>query len=226
MTHEHPRTIIDQYSVSRMVSTRIRKHETKKKKLIVPETKLKQIHKKYLIGRNFDPEFLTKKYDLRGTLSIPKGYKYRIIAPIYFNGKIVSFQGRDVSGKQELRYKACKQEMEITNHQNILYNADNCKEDWIVIVEGITDVWRLGDNSSSCFGIEYTPAQVLYIAKNYKKAFTLFDNEEEAQKQAIKLCNDLKKLGTFTQNIKVPEMDDPAKLKQSDADYLMKDIGG
>jgi DNA primase len=223
LTHGNVYEIIKKYSISTAVRQHLKKKEIIKKKLIVPETKLKQIHKKYLIGRNFDPDFLIKKYDLRGTINVPNGYKYRIIAPIYYKGEIVSFQGRDVTGKQELRYKACKQEREVVCHQNILYNLDNCKKEWIVIVEGITDVWRLGDNSASVFGIEYTPYQVSCLS-SYKTVFTIFDDEEEAQKQAKRIGKDLKKLGVKVYNITGIGENDPAKLKQSDANYLMKHL--
>ena len=53
-------------------------------------------HQKYLSDRGFDPDFLEQEYDLRGTGPVGS-YKFRVIAPIIFRRKIVSFQGRDIS---------------------------------------------------------------------------------------------------------------------------------
>jgi len=81
-------------------------------------------HKKYLENRNFDPEYLEKEWNLFGTGPLSKldniNYKYRIIIPFIWDKKVVSFDSRDITGKQ-IRYLACPAERELIPHKNILY---------------------------------------------------------------------------------------------------------
>lgn len=79
--------------------------------------------------------------------------------------------------------------------KEILYNLDNCNEKYIIIVEGVFDVFRLGDNSASTFGMEYSHKQISILAENYETVIIMFDNEKQAQKQARKLGAELSMLG-------------------------------
>jgi DNA primase len=184
--------------------------------------KITDRHKKYLINRNFDPEQIEKDWGILGTGSIGE-YKFRIVIPIYFNGKIVSFQCRDITDRQVLRYKACEKEKEIIHHKNILYGLDHIQKSCIV-VEGITDVWRFGRGAVCTFGTGYTKNQ-LYLLSNYvEQVFIFFDTEDAAQQHADRLAWELSILHVQTEIITVPFIKDPAELKQKDADYLKKDL--
>lgn len=185
---------------------------------------LQDRHYTYLIKRKFDPYKIEEEYQLIGTTHIGS-YKFRIIIPIFINRNFISYQGRDVTGKQELRYKACKKSDEVIHYKEIVYNADNT-ENKVVIVEGPTDVWRLGRGSVATFGTGWTAQQVLFIAKKkYERIFILYDEGKFAQERAHKLAWNL---GTFCKDIQVITLDDgvedPGSMKQKDADYLMKDI--
>ena len=64
-------------------------------KCVPPGSKdLKPMHIKYLKSRGLDPEQLQSIYDIRGT-GVAGKYKFRVIAPIYYRGRVVSYQGRD-----------------------------------------------------------------------------------------------------------------------------------
>ena len=79
--------------------------------------------------------------------------------------------------------------------KEILYNLDNCNENYIIIVEGVFDVFRIGDNSASTFGMKYSHKQISILAENYETVIIMFDNEKQAQKQARKLGAELSMLG-------------------------------
>ena len=183
-------------------------------------------HRDYLIQRKFNPEQLEHDWNLMGTGPISlldrKNYKHRIIIPITWNGKIVSFQGRDITGKSELRYKACPQDRELIPHQTILYGRQEMWNDIGICVEGVTDVWRLGFSSFATFGISFTPSQIHNIVKHFKKVVILFDDDPQAQKQAKKLMGELRFRGVKTRKENIVE--DPATLRQKDADILMKEL--
>lgn len=178
-------------------------------------------HKKYLIGRNFDPDYLEHVYGLQGTSHVGD-YKFRIIASIYKNGKRISYQGRDITGKSRLRYKACPKEQEAEEHQNNLYGFDMVPKTNVVVVEGITDCWRLGPGSLGTFGIAYTPSQVQLLT-NFTNVFILFDNSHIAQKMAKKLAWEVNSCGVHTEIITIDE-NDPAELSQTDAEQLMSQL--
>ena len=191
--------------------------------LNLPGTTLTNHHCQYLIQRGFHPQQLTSTYALTGTGPIG-AYKHRIIIPIIQNGIIVSYQGRDITGKASLRYKPCRKENEIIPHKHCLYNIDSCS-DTAVIVEGITDVWRLGPGAIATFGIIFTEEQIKTIlSKKIKKAFILFDNEPQAQRQAQKLAYELSSFGVLTEVITLNNVKDPAELTWENAARLMSSL--
>lgn len=184
--------------------------------------KMTERHKEYLEGRNFNPEFLEKKYKLLGTSHLGD-YCHRVIAPIIINNEVVSYQGRDITNRSSMRYKACATENEIIHHKYTLYNIDNAKKDKVIVVEGITGVWRLGDNSVCTFGVKYTIEQVWLLCK-YKKVFIFFDNDDAGQEQSEKLRSFLNTYGIRTVNITVNKNKDSGSIGNSEAKEIMKCI--
>ncbi len=181
-------------------------------------------HKKYLLERKFEPDTLIELWDLKATEALGE-YKWRIIAPIMFDGIMVSYQGRDITNKSKLKYKACPKEKEVMEHQHIVYGLDHVKGDSCVIVEGITDVWRLGYGAVSCFGTSFTTQQVNLIAERMKTVFVLFDGgEEDSAKMARELGVMLSARGIEVENL-ILERGDPGEMPQEEADLLMEELG-
>lgn len=187
-------------------------------------------HMEYLRRRGFDPLKLQDQWALSGTGPASqldgRDYKHRILAPIIWEGKVVSFQSRDITGKAELRYKTCPKDRECIHHKHLVYGKPNHWTDAGICVEGITDVWRLGPRAFATFGISFTTEQVKQIAKNFKRVFILFDVEPQAQKQAEKLEGELllHGVGAMIMTAALGEKPDPASLTQEEADYLVKNL--
>jgi hypothetical protein len=179
-------------------------------------------HKKYLAKRNFNPTLIEYKYHLKAT-GWYGNYAYRIIIPILHKNVLVSYLGRDWTGAAQLRYKACEIEDEIIHHKHILYNMDNAPGEHAVIVEGSTDVWRLGDGAIATLGTGFTQQQLNLIAKTYKRTTLLYDAEEEAKRRANTLGNTLAGVGLDVDMILLRE-GDPAELPQDEADAIMREI--
>jgi DNA primase len=181
--------------------------------------------KQYLRKRGFDPDYLIKKYGLRAT-GTSGAYKFRIIIPIYFNKKLISYQGRDYSGGSELRYKSCAEVDEVIHYKDIVYNYDATDKRHVIVTEGITDVWALGDRAVATFGVGFTDKQV-YLLTNFKKVSVLFDSEYLAQKQADKLGNALAGLGVEVEILCLSEEGiDPGQLSMKEGKDLVKKIIG
>jgi len=174
----------------------------------------KEIHKLYLIKRNFDPDYLEKKYKLKFCYNIGE-WKFRIIIPFYLDRQLITYTGRDVTEKAEIKYKHLANEKSVVPVKKTLYNIDSILEgDSIIIVEGVTDVWRLGESAIATMGIQYTQEQVeMILKKNPKKVIVLFDADKKAIAQAYKLAN---QLSLFIKDVSVIELDegDPCDLNE------------
>jgi hypothetical protein len=152
-------------------------------------------HKRYLQKRGFDPDYLEEEWELKGTGPISKldnsKYNHRIIAPIYWDGEIVSFQGRDITDRNPPKYKDCPKHRELIEHQTILYKHPFYTSRFGIAVEGIADVWRIGRPAFATFGISVTQAQVKAILQNYDYVVVWFDPERQAQNRAKYLMSRL-----------------------------------
>ena len=200
-----------------------RKKEIRPKKLSFPIgiIPLNSKHKMYLKKRGYDPNQLEKEWGLMGTERFGD-YKFRIIAPIFYRNQLVSYQGRDYSGLSSIKYKACKQIDEVIPHKETLYGIDKTWKNSILVVEGVTDVWRMGPGSAATFGIEFTPSQITLLSK-WKNVFIMFDSDPQAIKQTEKLGGCLDGLGC---NVEILELEkgDPGDLTQEEANEIMEEI--
>lgn len=209
--------------------TVIRQKEFKKQDFQLPSglVSLQKNHKKYLKNRGFDPDELVDKWKIQGTGPISNlghtSYKHRIFIPFYWNGHIVSFDSRDITGKQQNKYQACPKEFEAMEHKKILYgNQEKWDPDLGICVEGPTDVWRLGEQAFAVSGIKFTPAQVRCIATVFKRVAVIFDDEAQAQVQAKKLVAELKFRGVNAFNVFIEG--DPGSMTQKEANLLIKKL--
>jgi 5S rRNA maturation endonuclease (ribonuclease M5) len=189
-------------------------------------TELQQNHKNYLIKRNFNPDELIKLWDIKGTGPMSKldkiSYKFGIFIPIYWKGKLVSFQTRDITNKQSKKYMICPKDREVISLKDIVYRNPECTSDIGICCEGVTDVWRLGMNAFCTFGVQYKRKQLRLISKLYKRVFILYDNDTAGKIQGNKLLADLKFAGV--EAIKIDIDNDPGSMKQEDANYLVNQL--
>lgn len=182
----------------------------------------------YLTTRNFVPSKVVSEYDLKctelGVKHYDLNFSKRLIIPIYKDGVLVSFQTRNLGGtKDKFKYITCPKQYERVHHKHTLYNIDNCYGDTIIVLEGVTDVWRMGWCSCATFGIEYKEKQVELLSK-YKNVFVMFDSgDKQAVKQAEKLSNQLSCF-TNVSIVKDDTYDDPASMPQEYADKLIEEI--
>ena len=183
-------------------------------------------HKRYLERRDFDAEQLESEWSLKGTGPSSRldgiNFRFRIIIPVIWNIKTVSFTSRDITGKHQLRYISCPKEREIIHHKNILYGQQRYWGDSGICVEGPADAWRFGRRSFATFGIEVTPLQIREMCRVFRRIAVIFDNEPQAVISAEKLVSELRfrKVEAFRIDIK----NDPGSMIQSEADYLIKQL--
>jgi len=107
--------------------------------------------------------------------------------------------------------------------KSLLYNIDNVRKS-IVVVEGITDVWRIGMGSVAIMGMEFSKEQLALIAKvEVKNVFVMFDSGEVEQKKANRLAMNLSGVVDHVEVIELPE-GDPGDLSESDVNHLREEL--
>jgi hypothetical protein len=225
---QEARKLIYEYAGISFVPTKpiTRKIRAKAFKLPSNTDTLTASHEQYLIKRKFNPSVLKEEWNLSSTGPVSLldsiDYGHRIIIPIYWEDKQVTFQTRDVTNRHPLKYMACPKDRELIHHKHILYRHPNEKRDVGICVEGVTDVWRLGRIAFATFGIEYTRQQLRLIASLFKTVFVCFDDESQAQIQAKELVYDLRFRGVKAHQITI--VGDPGNLPQKEADRLVQNL--
>ena len=182
----------------------------------------------YLKNRGFDVKELEKEWKVKATTHLPLDQRFRIIVPIFYKNKMVSYQGRDYTNKQSPKYKACPKENEGVHHKNILFGLDKVKGSSCVLVEGVFDVFKLGAGAVACFGIKHRPEQIKLLQQRFKKVSVLFDNDlqvtAQSKKQSKKICIDLAQRGIEVQEIILDKPGDPGDLSLDEARKVMYEI--
>jgi len=220
--------LVKQYGILAYISKPKSKIKLKKHPFKLP-TNLEELspkHRKYLERRNFDPDKLIKQWKLKGTGVFSHleqlSYKWRIFIPFTWNGEVVSFDSRDITDKNSSKYMACPKERELVPHKEILYGDQEQWGSTGICVEGPSDVWRLGGASFATSGIKYTIKQLRIMKQAFKRVVVVFDDEPQAVLQGRKLVMELRAMNIDAAQESIKG--DPGAMKQSEADYLVKQI--
>lgn len=179
--------------------------------------------KSFLKTRGFDPLETCQKHNLSyaGHLG---NFKFRMIIPIFLQNKMVSFQGRDITGKSPSPYKALSDEKSSVSIKDTLYEIDEIiPGNTMIIVEGILDQWKMGSGSVATYGTMWTKEQVLLLqSKNPQKIFILFDNEPNALRCAKELAREI--WFCETEVITLTNHNDPGECSQKEIKEIKEAI--
>ena len=191
------------------------------------------LYSRYLSNRNFAYDSLFYHWGV--LLSGPDAFyemldfRFRLMIPVLWNSELVSFLGRDVTGKAKHRYLTCPKTKEKIHHKNILYGrklGDKTRKRFIIVTEGVTDVWRLGADAAATFGIEFSRNQIRILANSTLHVFVMYDHGRAAQAQADKLIGELNFRGVKAENVSsyLPPGQDPADLTELDVKHILHDL--
>lgn len=224
VTFREARAIVARHRISDSPHIAIEKAPKPVKQLLkMPySSTLPKMHRDYLASRGFAPLATQKKYGLLATG--PTGeWGFRIIIPIYMNGKMVNFTSRAIAG-QEPKYKHCPDPEAVIDMKSCLYNIDSVQEQ-MVIMEGVTDVWKWGAGAVATFGTKVTDAQVMLITKKRPKdIFIMFD--ADAKREMEKLAARLATVARSCNVVYLPfnGKDDPGSFNHSDVLELKRKL--
>lgn len=145
-----------------------------------------EYHRRFLQGRGLSPEPIFRDWGVLGTG--PAGpYKLRLIIPVRFDGRVVSWDSRDITDRAPARYMACPGDQETVPRKHLLYGEDLAVGKTVIIVEGPLDAWAVGPGAVATFGTGFTSHQVKRL-KRWKRRFILYDNDEAGREGAERLA--------------------------------------
>lgn len=217
------RRVVGAYHSKLIERTRIHKKRNAVTELPPSLRPLTKYARQYLKKRHFNPDLLALMWGLQSTDQF-SSLKFRIFIPIYYQFQVVNWQCRDITEKSKLKYIAQSLDKAMLNNKEVLYGLEQAPtNETCLIVEGVTDVWRLGPGAIATFGIKYTRAQVALLLKSFKSFNILFDSDSQAQIQARKLAYDLSAFGGKVKLLTL-ETGDPGDMPQKEADTLIRSI--
>lgn len=193
---------------------------------VVPLHELPADHRArtYLLGRRFDPDFLSRTYGVGYVVQAdPRfiGMQGRIYIPIWMNGQLVSWQGRwpeDLNWKQVSIPKYCNRP---GPKGRMFYNNDTALHwPFVVVVEGIPSVWRIGGPAVSMLGKSMTGPQRLLLQRwAGKPIIVMLDPDAFLESEGL-----LRELRTMVQSpvieVRLPDRYDPGDYSH-EADVAM-----
>ncbi len=133
--------------------------------LVVPLTSLQDDHRavRYLRDRGFDVDGLVDSWDVGWCVrssGMHSGIAQRIFVPISFRGEMVGWQGRWPA--DDWKKQGAQKYYNLAGFRKslVLYNHDAALAfPYVIVQEGVTDVWATGDGSVSTLGKTPSPHQ-------------------------------------------------------------------
>jgi hypothetical protein len=182
---------------------------------------LARAHREYLRGRGFDPLKIQKLWKVEG-IRISSNLQWRLFIPIFLDGEEISWTTRSLNDNSNGRkYISASPSEEKTHFKDSLYGIDLARNS-IIVVEGPTDVWRIGPGAVALYGLNWTASQVNMIAGFHQRAIC-FDNEDSAQDKAIHLAADLYGCPGKTTIIKL-DSEDPGSASEKEIHKLRQAV--
>jgi len=216
----------------------IKKHtprELKKQHLRIEKSRINQVtlppeatktpskyQKQYIKGRGYDLKELEILYDFYYCGPIGD-WKNRIIIPVYYHNKLVTFSSIDIADNSKLRYKHESKERSIIHCRELLYGMEQIANKSIVmVVEGFFDKARIVQNCVSTMGTLVTETQLQLLTK-FKKVITVFDGDSAGRKNSKKIADNLS-VFTEVERVLLPKEKDPDSLGCQDIKELQNMI--
>jgi len=137
----------------------------------------------------------------------------RIIAPVYMNSVRVGWQARYV-GEPIYRgipkYYTCPG----MHKSRVLYNFDHARcYPFVVVVEGITDVWRIGDQAVALLGKSLSSQQSTLLKDTWENKPIIVVMDSDAHEEAGRIVDVLAASGgNPAVSVRLPAGKDPADL--------------
>jgi DNA primase len=109
----------------------------------------------------------------------------RIVYPIFQDGALAGWQARAIYPNIEPKYFTSTG----MQKSKLLYNLDRARsQPFLILVEGVTDVWRIGDHAVALLGHDLSPTQKNLLCQacgTSRPVLVLLDPEERERSSAV-----------------------------------------
>lgn len=188
---------------------------------VIPLSELPPDHpaREYVVSRGFSAEELTATFNIGLCISVdePKLYtaRGRLYIPVTYRQELVGWQCRAILPNVEPKYFNAPG----MKKSALLYNYDVAQsQPYVIVVEGVPSVWRLGKAAVCLFGKTMSYQQQRLIARTWagKPVFLLLDHD--AKSELDRATTTLSNMAVNVVPVELPDARDPA-------DYSSADIG-
>lgn len=183
---------------------------------------------RYLRDLGFDPKQLGR--DLRVSYCFAADHEFRlatnrIIIPIAFDGKYVGWQARYIGTppRQEIPKYYTMPGFKKTHY---LYNLDRARNyPFVVLCEGVTDVWRVGPTSVALFGKTLSTTQRLLLGTYWSQGAAVVLLDSDAADDAQSIYDSLQGVVAHRVLVRLPKGKDPGDMNRLELDQLILTAG-
>lgn len=182
----------------------------------------------YLVSRRFDPEKLAREFGV-GLVDTDTEANLvgRIIVPIHMHGQMVGWQGR-YPGDIDWKGTGIRKYWNLPHMKKsrMLYGYDQARAfPYCIVVEGVTDVWRVGPPAVCILGNSLNFAQRRLICTTWQTVFVMLDPDamEKSRIAVHELKNHLREAGGQVVEITLPGGKDPADFDARDLQWIIAD---
>lgn len=177
-------------------------------------------HRHYLEKiRRFNADELKDKYNLHFT-GPNSNWPNKIIVPVIKNYRLVTFTSVDISYNAKIKYRHESKEKSIIPIKDHLYGIEDTNKYSVIVVEGLFDKYRVGDNCIALFGVVPSKKQMQLLSQ-FNRIILAFDADNAGSTEVEKVASDL---SIFADVIiaELPEGKDPDELNREE----LKRLGG
>jgi hypothetical protein len=194
---------------------------------VVPLSELPETHpaREYIKARGFDPDWLSMKFEI-GLVADAAEHRFeimrnRLYIPVRYRHELVGWQCRaissDAAGPKYLNAPNMRK-------STLLYNFDQAEQQpFVIVVEGVTSVWRLGMSAVCLFGKTMSMFQQNLLARTWggKPVFLILDHDAKVEMEQAKAL--LAHHNMQVVAIELPDTRDPADYTVSDITTMLFD---
>jgi hypothetical protein len=140
----------------------------------------------------------------------------RIIIPVFKDSQLVGWQARYV-GTPKYDSTPKYYTMPRFKKSQFLYNYDRARQfPYVILTEGVTDVWRVGPASVALFGKTLSYGQKLLIGSTWGSGVAIVLLDADAQSDAEGIYDSLKDVVPKRVLVKLPEGKDPGEMTRAE----------
>ena len=181
----------------------------------------------YVASRNFDVNRLTEDFKVGLCISADEPRvataRGRLYIPVTYRNELVGWQARAINGYSQPKYFNSPG----MKKSSLLYNYDQAQsQPYVIIVEGVPSVWRLGKAAVALFGKTMSLAQQDLIARTWANKPVILMLDHDAQDEMQRAKELLTKKSAQVRSVPLPDSRDPADYSVSDISQLLAQEAG